>query len=87
MTPTKTPHNHRMTKQSKENLLVSESVTIQATYPVPNYPVAYMVRCQLGQRVGYVHGGDGFLIMYPTPGAAERAVKRVRPDLAPIFQN
>lgn len=76
----------RMTKQSKENLQVAESITIQPTFPVPDYPVAFMVRCQLGQRVGYVHGGDGFLILYPTAGAAERAIKRIRPDLTPIYQ-
>ena len=75
-----------MTKQSKENLQAAESITIQATYPDPRYPVAFMVRAQLGQRVGYVHGGDGFLILYPTVGAAERAIKRVRPDLAPKFE-
>jgi hypothetical protein len=76
---------NRMTKQSKENLMVAESIAIQATFPDPRYPVAFMVRCQRGNRIGYVHGGDGFLIMYPTAGAAERAIKRVRPDLAPTF--
>lgn len=77
----------RMTKISRENLTVADTVTIEATFPVPNYPIVYMVRLQLSQRVAYLTGGDGFLIMYPTPGAAERAIKRIRPDITPVFKS
>jgi hypothetical protein len=70
----------RMTKTSRENLTAADQVRIEFAECG-----GFFVRVARGDRVGYICGSDGFILSYPSPGAAERAVKRIRPDITPTL--
>ena len=78
------PHDkqtqRRMTKTSRENLQAADGVRIEFCDSG-----GFFVRVSLGGRVAYVCGSDGFILTYPSPGAAERAIKRIRPDIMPTL--
>lgn len=72
----------RMTKQSRENLTVAdraELVTVQGE--ANGGGVSWYIKLWVGGRLGVVYGGDGLVMLYPSAGAAERALLRVRPGL------
>lgn len=73
----------RMTAQSRENLKVADRAEIIPA--VIDDPPAYMVKIWRGGRCGFITAGDGFVMSYPSVAAAERAVTRLRPDLAPVY--
>jgi hypothetical protein len=70
----------RMTKISRENLKGADTVRIEFCDSG-----GFFVRVSRGDRVGYIFGADGFILTYPSPGAAERAIKRIRPDVNPTL--
>lgn len=70
----------RMTKTSRENLAAADQVRIEFAECG-----GFFVRVARGDRVGYVCGSDGFILSYPSASAAERAIKRIRPDVAPTL--
>lgn len=72
----------RMTKQSKENLEAAERAELVNVQGEANGGgSSWYIKLWLGGRLGVVHGGDGLAMLYPTAGAAERALLRVRPGL------
>ena len=73
----------RMTKQSRENLKAADRAELRPFHAESNGGgvALWAIYLRHAERLAVVHGGDGFVMMYPTPGAAERAIKRIRPDL------
>lgn len=69
----------RMTKQSKENLTVADRAELRPFSGGGSD--RWAIYLFLGDRLGVVHGGDGFVMLYPSAGAAERAIFRVRSDI------
>ena len=68
----------RMTKQCKENLVAAERAELVNVQDEAGESSWY-IQLWRGGRLGIVHGGDGLVMLYPTAGAAERALRRVRP--------
>jgi len=68
----------RMTKQSRENLAVAERAELVNVQDEAGGSSWY-IQLWRGGRLGIVYGGDGLVMLYPTAGAAERALLRVRP--------
>lgn len=67
----------RMTRQSRENLRQAQYCEL---VPVEGCRQWY-IKLVRGDRVGFVSGGDGLVMLYSFDGA-KRAIGRVRPDLA-----
>jgi hypothetical protein len=72
-----------MTAVSRRAILDAHAIEIFETQG--SYLIKASSKC--GYRVCFVHGGDGYLLLYPTFGAAERAIHRLRPDVSPRFSN
>jgi hypothetical protein len=72
----------RMTAQSRENLKVADRAEV---LKVDAPGAGYLVKIWRGERCGFLTSGDGFVMTYPSVGASERAVTRIRPDLVPIL--
>lgn len=73
----------RMTKQSKENLEAAERVVLVNVQGEANGGgSSWYIQLWRGGRLGIVYGGDGLVMLYPSAGAAERALLRVRPGLS-----
>jgi hypothetical protein len=73
----------RMTKQSKENLEAAERAELVNVKGEANGGgSSWYIQLWRGGRLGIVHGGDGLVMLYPTAGAAERALLRVRPGIS-----
>lgn len=70
----------RMTKTSKDNLLVSDRIEIDYSSVLD----VYFVRIFKGDNLAYLSDTQG-AISYKTTTAALRVVKRVRPDLVPAI--
>lgn len=70
----------RMTATSKANLQAADRIEIH-TFEHRGQ-LSYGVKIWANDRTAFVCGGDGFVMLYPTIGAAERAIKRVRPDVS-----
>lgn len=71
----------RMTATSKAAIQASQRVEI---VPVESQGfTSYFVKAWADGRLCLVHGGDGFAMLYPSVGAADRAIRRLRSD-API---
>lgn len=68
----------RMTKTSKENLLVAERVEIYYNATSSRYNILVY----RGDRFGYISDGFG-VINYNSVTDARRVAKRIRPDLEP----
>lgn len=68
----------RMTKTSKENLLVADKIQIQKSDDVE----IYFVRIWRGEKMAYLCDSNG-PINYESILKARRSVKRIRPDLEP----
>lgn len=68
----------RMTKTSKENLLVADRIQIERRW---NYD-AFSVVIYRGDRMAYLSDSNG-PIDYKSVVEARRVVKRIRPDLEP----
>lgn len=79
---TATPHEkqtqRRMTKVSRANLEAADHVQILFCDSG-----GFMVKVGVQGRVAFVCGSDGFVLVYPQAGAAERAIRRIRPDITP----
>lgn len=71
----------RLSYQSRANLKLADRAAIVA-FDSGRYGVR--IETADGQ-VGYLCGGDGFVMTYCTPGRAEAAVTRSRPDLRPTL--
>lgn len=61
----------RMTAVSRENVRGAERIEV---FEVRG---RWAVKVWIGERLGLVHGGDGLAMLYPSIGAAERAVRRI----------
>lgn len=79
----------RMTATSKAAIQSAARVevfAIQGQANIAGDPLAcrsYGVKAWLPDgRLCLVHGGDGMAMLYPSVGAAERAVLRLRPDVS-----
>ena len=68
----------RMTKTSKENLMVADRIEIDHFEKLG----VYTVRVWRGDRMAYLLDSEK-TVEYPTIIAARRAVRRLRPDLEP----
>lgn len=68
----------RMTKTSKENLLVADRIEIEKNRNYNDFAVVLF----RGDRMAYLSCKDGPMT-YKTISDARRAVKRIRPDLEP----
>lgn len=68
----------RMTKTSKENLLVAERIEIYFN----STSQAYNILVYRGERFGYLSDASG-VINYDSISDARRVTKRIRPDLEP----
>ena len=76
----------RMTANSRAALQAADRIEILAFEH--RGQVSYGVKVWAGDRVAFVTGGDGFVMQYPTIGAAERAIKRIRPhEVLPVSAN
>lgn len=71
----------RMTAQSRENLKVADRAEVRLA---DTGKADYLVKLWRGDRCGFLTAGDGMVMTYPSMSAAERAVTRLRPDLAPL---
>lgn len=71
----------RMTKTSKENLLVADKLQI-VSVTFEDSSVAFMVRITKGGKMAYLSDSEG-PINYKSISQARRTVKRIRPDLEP----
>lgn len=68
----------RMTKTSKENLLVADKIKIESSKTYPEW----MVAIYRNGNLAYLSDSEG-PITYKTIVEARRVVKRIRPDLEP----
>jgi hypothetical protein len=73
--------SRRMTKLSKENIQAADRAQILVCDSG-----GYFLKVWAEQRVAFVHGADGFIMVYPSVSAAERALNRIRPDLRPTIE-
>ncbi len=69
----------RMTATSKAAIQAAERVEIMAVES--GLSRSYCVKAWADGRLCLVHGGDGFAMLYPSVGAADRAVRRIRSDV------
>jgi hypothetical protein len=71
-----------MNKQSKENLISADRAELKPFQGESNGGgVLWAIYVFRGDRLAVIHGGDGFVMFYPSPGAAERAIKRLNSAL------
>jgi hypothetical protein len=70
----------RMTATSKAAIQAADRVEIFTVEAGGS--VSYCVKAWSADRLCLVHGGDGFAMLYPSIGAADRAVRRLRPDVS-----
>ena len=68
----------RMTKTSKENLLVADRIEIYYNATSERYNILVY----RGERFGYISDSSG-VINYESITDARRVTKRIRPDLEP----
>lgn len=61
----------RMTATSRENVRAADRIEVCEVRGL------WSVKVWVGDRLGLVHGGDGLAMLYPSIGAAERAVRRI----------
>lgn len=72
----------RMTKLSKDNLLVAERVKIESSHLISpmteqGLTSVYFIKAYSGDRCAYIMGGDGFPLEYADIKSALRAIRRV----------
>lgn len=67
----------RMTATSREAVKAATNVELV------NMSGLWAVKAWNRDRLCLVHGGDGFAMLYPSVGAAERAVLRINPRVVP----
>ncbi|MGB3222959.1 MAG: hypothetical protein WBB23_09170 [Desulforhopalus sp.] len=66
----------RLSKISKENLLIADKIVIEEKVGFCT------VRVEKGGNAAYLNGGET-IMHYDTVQKARRAIKRIRPDLEP----
>ena len=69
----------RMTAVSRENVKAATRLEVVEVSGL------WAVKVWVGDRLCLVHGGDGFAMLYPSAGAAERAVRRLNPSQPVAF--
>lgn len=70
----------RMTKTSKENLLVADRIKIEKVKS--DYYTSFLVAIYKDGNIAFLSDAEG-PISYLSLAAARRVVKRIRPDLEP----